>query len=200
MHRAGESLGERVCRIVQRATARRALGPRDLLYVNGSKDLARTVATGVQYGAAAPCVGLSTAGSGSHQPSVTERTDHEPRSRISTGSTLGAISATGPWEILGRFVSTRLDTKFTPVVFEDTGDTKRMTVPGVFDTIVSAIRGRDGAGAAILSNLHNVIHGIAHVLARGTTHFRDDVFDFTTEKTHGLHSDFSWSSEPTGVS
>ena len=39
--------------------------------------------------AAAPCVGLSTAGSGSHQPSVTERTDHEPRSRINTGSTLG---------------------------------------------------------------------------------------------------------------
>ena len=42
--------------------------------------------------AAAPCVGLSTAGSGSHQPSVTERTDHEPRSRINTGSTLGARS------------------------------------------------------------------------------------------------------------
>ena len=42
--------------------------------------------------AAAPCVGLSTAGSGSHQPSVTERTDHEPRSRINTGSILGARS------------------------------------------------------------------------------------------------------------
>ena len=48
VHRAGESLGERVCRIVQRETARRALGPRDLLYVNGSQNLDRTVATGVQ--------------------------------------------------------------------------------------------------------------------------------------------------------
>ena len=37
-------------------------------------------------------VGLSAAGSGSHQPSATERTDHEPSSLIRTGSTLGGRS------------------------------------------------------------------------------------------------------------
>ena len=101
---------------------------------------------------------------------------------------LGRVA--GPWEILARFVSTRLDTRFAPVIFDDAGDTKRMTVPGVFDTAVSAIRGRNGIGTAILSNLHNVIHGVAHVLARGTTHCRDNALNFTTEKTHGLYWTF----------
>ena len=105
----------------------------------------------------------------------------------------------GPWEILGQFVSNRLETRFTPVIFADAEDTKRMTVPGVFDTTVSAIRGGDGAGHAILSNLYNVIHGVAHVLARGTTRCGDDAFDFKNEKTHGLYSDFSWEGESTGV-
>ena len=36
--------------------------------------------------------GLSAAGSGSHEPSATERTDHEPSSLIRTGSTLGGGS------------------------------------------------------------------------------------------------------------
>ena len=49
------------------------------------------------------------------------------------------------------------------------------------------------------SNLYNVLHGVVHVLARGTTRCRDDAFDFTTEKTHGLYSDFSWEGESTGV-
>ena len=70
-----------------------------------------------------------------------------------------------------------------------------MTVPGVFDTTVKAIRGRDDQ-PAILSNLFNVIHGVVHVLSRGSTRCHDDPFDFTLEKTHGLYSDFSWTGTP----
>ena len=95
VHRAGESLGERVCRIVQREVARRTARPRDLLHVDGSKDLDRTVASAVQHSSAAQRVGLSAAGPGSHQPSAPERHDHEPSSLIRTGSTLGGGSRDG---------------------------------------------------------------------------------------------------------
>ena len=87
VHRAGESLGERVCRIVQREVARQTARPRDLLHVDGSKDLDRTVASAVQHSSAAQRVGLSATGPGSHQPSAPERHDHEPSSLIRTGST-----------------------------------------------------------------------------------------------------------------
>jgi len=103
--------------------------------------------------------------------------------------------AGGPWETLGQFVSTRLDTKFAPMHFEETDNVKRMTVPGVFYTTVKAIRGRDDQ-RAILSNLYNIIHGVVQVLSRGHTRCHDDAFNFTNEKTHGLYSDFSW----TGIS
>ena len=127
---------------------------------------------------------------------VDERADASQRSALES---IFSGRVAGPWGILGQFVSTRLDTKFAPIRFQETGNTKRMTVPGVFDTTVTAIRGRDGTGPAILSNLYNVLHGVVHVLARGTTRCRDDAFDFTTEKTHGLYSDFSWEGKSTGV-
>ena len=92
VHRAGESMGERVCRIVQREVARQTARPRDLLHVDGSKDLDRTVASAVQHSSAAQRVGLSATGPGSHQPSAPERHDHEPSSLIRTGSTLGGGS------------------------------------------------------------------------------------------------------------
>ena len=92
VHRAGESLGERVCRIVQREVARRTARPRDLLHVDRSKDLDRTVASAVQHSAAAQRVGLSATGPRSHQPNAPERPDHEPSSLIRTGSTLGGRS------------------------------------------------------------------------------------------------------------
>ena len=92
-------------------------------------------------------------------------------------------------------ITTRLDTTFAPIQFEEADLVKRMTVPGLFDTTVKAIRGRDDE-LAILSNLFNVIHGVVHVLSRGSTRCHDDAFDFTLEKTHGLYSDFSWAGTP----
>ena len=72
--------------------ARRTARPRDLLHVDGSKDLDRTVASAVQHSSAAQRVGLSATGPGRHQPSAPERHDHEPSSLIRTGSTLGGGS------------------------------------------------------------------------------------------------------------
>ena len=62
--------------------ARRTARPRDLLHVDGSKDLDRTVASAVQHSSVAQRVGLSATGPGRHQPS----------SLIRTGSTLGGGS------------------------------------------------------------------------------------------------------------
>ena len=119
---------------------------------------------------------------------IDERADGPQRKALDS---IFSGTAGGPWEILAQFVSTRLDTKFVPVHFEETEDVKQMRVPGVFDTTVKAIRGRHDQHA-VLSNLYNVIHGVTHVLSRGRTRCHDDTFDFTTEKTHALYSDFSW--------
>jgi hypothetical protein len=100
--------------------------------------------------------------------------------------------AGGPWAILGRFVETRLDTRFVPMRFADAGREKRLTIPGIFDTAVTAIRGADGQSDARIENLHNVLHGPTHVLARGRTRCADRVFDFNHERTHALYSRFSW--------
>ena len=125
---------------------------------------------------------------------IDERADGPQREALE--SIFSGIAG-GPWEILGQFVSTRLATSFAPVHFEETAMVKRMAVPGVFDTTVKAIRGRDNQ-LAVLSNLFNVIHGVVHILSRGSTQCHDDTFDFTTEETHGLYSDFSWTGPSRG--
>lgn len=100
--------------------------------------------------------------------------------------------AGGPWAILSRFVSRQLDTQFVPMRFEDRGREKHVMIPGVFETTVTAIRGGDGQGDAVLSNLHNVIHGPVHVLARGRTRSTNPAVAFANEQTHGLYSHFAW--------
>ena len=84
------------CCLSSQGVPGRALGPRDLLHVNGSKGLDRTVAAAVQYRAATQRVGLSATGPGSHQPSAPERPDYEPGSLIRTGSTLGGAGQGHP--------------------------------------------------------------------------------------------------------
>ena len=51
--------------------------------------------------------------------------------------------AGGPWAVLGRFVGTRLDTRFLPVRIEDDGKKKRVVVEGLVDSTIEALRGRD---------------------------------------------------------
>ena len=100
--------------------------------------------------------------------------------------------AGGPWAILARFVETRLETRAVPMRFEDIGREKRLTIPDRFDTTVTAIRGADGTADARIENLHNVLHGPTHVLARGSTRCTERVLDFGHEQTHALYSRFSW--------
>lgn len=125
----------------------------------------------------------------------TQRIYVEERATSQQRHALEAIvsgAAGGPWETLGQFVATRLETKTAPMTFEDTGATKRLSVPGIFETEVTALRGRDGVGPVTLANLYNVIHGLVHTLARGRTACRDAPFNFSIERTHGLYSEFSW--------
>ena len=112
--------------------------------------------------------------------------------RVALESIFSGVAG-GPWQTLGQFVATRLHTTFCPIHFEDGGDTKRITIPGIFDTTVVALRGRDRRGPAVLSNLYNVIHGMVHVLGYGNTSCHDAPFAIATERSHGLYSDFSWS-------
>jgi hypothetical protein len=102
----------------------------------------------------------------------------------------------GPWAILDRFVETRLETRFVPMRFEDNGREKRLTVQDVLDSNITAIRGADGETEARLENLHNVLHGPTHVLARGHTRCTDRLFEFENERSHGLYSRFAWQSGP----
>ncbi|HAK56937.1 MAG: DUF1326 domain-containing protein [Vicinamibacterales bacterium] len=120
---------------------------------------------------------------------VDERADAAQRQALET---IFRGQAGGPWQTLAGFVSKQLDTRYVPMTFEDAGRLKRLTIPEVFDTTIQAIRGSDNTSEAVLSNLHNVIHGPVHVLARGTTDHTDGPLDIHNEKTHGLYSDFSW--------
>ncbi|GIT67451.1 MAG: hypothetical protein Ct9H300mP25_09230 [Acidobacteriota bacterium] len=61
----------------------------------------------------------------------------------------------------------QLETRLVPMTFEDNGRQKTLNVPGIFETTVKAVRGADDDGDAIISNLHNVIHGPVHTMARG---------------------------------
>jgi len=80
--------------------------------------------------------------------------------------------------------------------FADDGREKRLTIPDRFNTIVTAIRGADGQADVRIENLHNVLHGSTHVLARGWTRCTDGVFDFEHQRTHALYSRFSWEAGP----
>jgi hypothetical protein len=100
--------------------------------------------------------------------------------------------AGGPWAILGRFVETRLETRYVPMRFEDDDREKRLTIPDLFETTVTAIRGADRQSTATIENLHNVLHGATHVVSRGSTRCSDRAFDFANDQTHGLYSRFSW--------
>lgn len=98
----------------------------------------------------------------------------------------------GPWSVLSRFVSEQLETRVVPMTFEDNDRQKTLVIPGIFETAISAVPGADGDGEAIISNLHNVIHGPVHTMARGKSRHTDSTLGFSVENTHALYSYFSW--------
>ena len=100
--------------------------------------------------------------------------------------------AGGPWEVLGRFVGRRLETRFVPIAFSDEGATKRGSIAGLFEAVVTQIRGRDRSQPVVFDNIFNQIHAPKQVLALGETTYDDGVIKIATSKTHGLFSMFDW--------
>lgn len=118
-----------------------------------------------------------------------ERADRSQREALET---ILSGQAGGPWEVLARFVETRLESRALPIRFEDAGRKKRMWVEGLFDTSIEAIRGKNKAEEVVLGNLFNQIHAPTQTLAVGRTRSSDRRLPFATEGTHALYSRFSW--------
>lgn len=98
----------------------------------------------------------------------------------------------GPWVVLSRFVSQRLETRFLPIHFEDQGRRKKMWVDGLFDTSVESIRGKDRDREVFFENMFNQIHAPSQVIASGSTRHVGGEIALSTAGTHALHSRFSW--------
>lgn len=119
--------------------------------------------------------------------------------------------AGGPWEVLARFVSEWLPTRFVRIEIEDEGRVKRVRVgsaaeasasqmPGPatdesaarLEASVEDIRGWDRDLPVTFRNMFNQIHAPTQTIARGET--RGDVggIRLRNDGTHGLHSRFEW--------
>jgi len=100
--------------------------------------------------------------------------------------------AGGPWAVLGRFVSRRLETRYAPIDLVDEGATKRVRIDGLLDGTVSNIRGRDKEKPVLFQNIFNQVHAATQGIARGTSRYDDGVIRVRTDGTHGLWSHFEW--------
>lgn len=120
---------------------------------------------------------------------VDERADAAQRDALEA---ILSGAAGGPWGVLAQFVARRLASRFVPIRFEDAGRKKRMWIEGLLDTTIEAIRGKDKAQEAVLSNVFNQIHAPLQVLALGQTRCSDPQFAIEMRDTHALHSRFSW--------
>lgn len=98
----------------------------------------------------------------------------------------------GPWEVLARFVGEWLPTRSVPIEIEDAPTRKGVRIPGILESAVEAIRGRDRGRPVTFENIYNQIHDAQQVIARGTSEYDDGVVRIRTDGTHGLWSEFSW--------
>ena len=103
--------------------------------------------------------------------------------------------AGGPWAVLARFVSTRLDTRFLPIEFAEDDTSKKARIPGLLEAVITHIRGKDRSKPVKFENMFNQIHASTQVLAIGNTEYDDGVIKIRNEKTHGLYSHFEWAVE-----
>jgi hypothetical protein len=104
--------------------------------------------------------------------------------------------AGGPWEVLSKFVGRWLETRYLPIDFSIDEVSKSARIPGLLETSIKRIRGRDRSRPVLFENMFNRIHAPTQVLATGTTEYDDGVIRISTTKTHGLHSNFEWRVEP----
>lgn len=73
---------------------------------------------------------------------------------------------------------------------------KKVTIPGLLQSVVQTIRGSDRSEPVRFENIFNQIHNPSQVLARGESRYDDGTIRFDMAKTHGLWSEFSWRREP----
>ena len=100
--------------------------------------------------------------------------------------------AGGPWALLSKFVGRWLDTQYLPIDFIEDNRNKRVRIKGILDSSITDIRGRDRTQPVTFENIFNQIHSSSQVLARGSTHYTDDVVVISNDNTHGLFSSFEW--------
>jgi len=104
--------------------------------------------------------------------------------------------AGGPWAVLGRFVSRRLETRFLPIQIQDQGKIKKLFINGLLDATIEAIRGRDRSKTVTFENMFNQIHAPSQVIAKGTTRYNDGTIVVGNNNSHALYSNFDWSVSP----
>lgn len=98
----------------------------------------------------------------------------------------------GPWQVLGRFVSTRLPTRTVTIEMDRAPMEQRLRIPGLLDSTVAAIRGRTRGEPVRFENIFNQIHAPSQVIARGDADYDDGTIRFEHRGTHGLWSRFDW--------
>ncbi len=106
--------------------------------------------------------------------------------RILTGQ------AGGPWEVLDRFVETRLPTRVLPIEITDQETVKRVAIEGLMESAIENIGGQDRERPVTFQNMFNQIHAPEQVIATGRTRYDDGDIAVETEGTHALHSTFDW--------
>ena len=117
-------------------------------------------------------------------------------------------AAGGPWQVLARFVSEWLPTRFVPIEIQDEGKAKRVRVgrggtaadsrAPLLEASVEDIRGWDRDLPVTIRNMFNQIHADTQTIARGDT--RGEIGEsgagtpirIRNQGTHGLHSRFEW--------
>ena len=100
--------------------------------------------------------------------------------------------AGGPWKILARFVSDRLQTRRVAIAIEDEEMTKQVAIEGLLQATVQSIKGRDRSTPVSFHNMFNQIHPPTQFLGRGTTRYDDGHLSVSNDGSHGLWSSFHW--------
>ncbi len=96
----------------------------------------------------------------------------------------------GPWQVLAQFVGSRLPTEYRPVLIEEDGGRKRVSVSGLIESTIEAIKGKNRSEPVRLTNMFNQIHAPEQELALGSS--RCSAIGLQSQGTHALSSHFSW--------
>jgi hypothetical protein len=96
----------------------------------------------------------------------------------------------GPWKVLAQFVGSRLPTEYRAIRIEEETREKRLSIEGLVESTLTALKGRDRSRPVLLSNMFNQIHAPEQELALGASSW--PAIGLRTEGTHALASRFSW--------